>query len=63
MVGISLLFLGVEKNEKARGRRLAGPKMNADGGGFMKIPDIVVDKRVFVFYFGYRVVEMVREGF
>jgi hypothetical protein len=37
--------------------------MNADGGGFMKIPDIVVDKRVFVFYFGYRVVEMVREGF
>jgi len=29
----------------------------------MKIPDIVVDKRVFVFYIGYRVVEMVGEGF
>jgi hypothetical protein len=29
----------------------------------MKIPDIVIDKRGFVFYIGYRVVEMVREGF
>ena len=29
----------------------------------MKITDIVVDKRGFGFYVGYRVVEMVGEGF
>jgi len=29
----------------------------------MEIGDIVVDKRGFVFYIGYRVVEMVGEGF
>ena len=30
---------------------------------FMEIGDIVVDKRGFVFYIGYRVVEMGRAGF